>query len=133
MSIPIQCDSCGKKFKGKDVLAGKRVACPNCKQPINVPAQEASSLGDLLDEELAIAAEEPEQPAVANEPAGRTCYRCGDILLPDTHFCAVCGCNNRDIQDSQGVTALERGKQKQDLEEAEKPRHWFWGALWWWG
>src|SRR5947209_4184828 len=40
MPIPLQCTSCGKKMKAPDKLAGKRVACPGCKQPLSIPVQE---------------------------------------------------------------------------------------------
>lgn len=36
MSISVQCPGCGKKFKGEDRLAGKRVKCPSCGQSILV-------------------------------------------------------------------------------------------------
>jgi len=37
MAIIVRCD-CGKKFKAKDSLAGKRVRCPGCKEPVRVEA-----------------------------------------------------------------------------------------------
>lgn len=37
MSIRIHCESCGIKRKVNDRLAGRRVRCPECEQPIRVP------------------------------------------------------------------------------------------------
>ncbi|MBI3411030.1 MAG: PrsW family intramembrane metalloprotease [Planctomycetes bacterium] len=37
MPISVTCAGCGKKLKAKPELAGKRVACPNCRHPITVP------------------------------------------------------------------------------------------------
>ena len=37
MPIVIACQ-CGKKLQAKDELAGKRVKCPQCGQPLTVPA-----------------------------------------------------------------------------------------------
>ncbi len=44
MAIIAQCD-CGKKFKAKDSLAGKRVRCPACSQPVRVGAAAVVAAG----------------------------------------------------------------------------------------
>ena len=36
MSIKAHCDGCGSGFQAKDSLAGKRVKCPKCAQPITI-------------------------------------------------------------------------------------------------
>lgn len=36
MSIIVQCD-CGKRFKAKDGLAGRKVRCPGCREPLRIP------------------------------------------------------------------------------------------------
>ncbi len=41
MSIVVSC-KCGKRFKAKDTMAGKRVRCPGCKEPLHVPNGQAS-------------------------------------------------------------------------------------------
>jgi len=41
MTIIVTCD-CGKRMKANDKLAGKRVRCPECKEPVSIP-QAASS------------------------------------------------------------------------------------------
>jgi predicted RNA-binding Zn-ribbon protein involved in translation (DUF1610 family) len=37
MSIPVSC-SCGQQFMAQPHLAGKQVACPNCGNPLSIPA-----------------------------------------------------------------------------------------------
>jgi hypothetical protein len=39
MPILVACPSCGKRFKAGNKYAGKTGLCPNCKQPIKVPAK----------------------------------------------------------------------------------------------
>lgn len=41
MSIVVSCE-CGKRFKAKDSMAGKRVRCPGCKDVLRVPNGRAS-------------------------------------------------------------------------------------------
>lgn len=41
MPIVVQC-ACGGKFQAKDELAGKRLNCPSCKSPIQVPDPKAT-------------------------------------------------------------------------------------------
>ena len=43
MSISVSCSSCGKTFKTKEELAGKRVKCPSCGQVITVSASRPPS------------------------------------------------------------------------------------------
>lgn len=42
MSIVVSCH-CGKKFKAKDQMAGKRVRCPGCNEPVRIPGGNAGS------------------------------------------------------------------------------------------
>ncbi|MCB9855128.1 MAG: hypothetical protein H6818_05520 [Phycisphaerales bacterium] len=44
MAIIVQC-SCGKKFKAKDSLAGKRVRCPGCQNPVTVGSEDGPRKG----------------------------------------------------------------------------------------
>ena len=39
-SIEISCDECRKSFRVNEALAGKRVRCPFCISPIDVPDPE---------------------------------------------------------------------------------------------
>jgi hypothetical protein len=38
MPIDVQCDDCGKKLRLRDDLAGKRIKCPGCGEPLTVTA-----------------------------------------------------------------------------------------------
>jgi len=42
MAIIVSCD-CGKRFKAKDELAGKKVRCPGCKNPVAVEGKKAKA------------------------------------------------------------------------------------------
>ncbi|MCE9548171.1 MAG: hypothetical protein K8T25_22075 [Planctomycetia bacterium] len=54
--IYVRCDKCRKAFKVKEVLIGKDVACPYCRQPITVPAESAEefNLKPLLTKVLSL-------------------------------------------------------------------------------
>jgi len=41
--IVVTCEACGKSFKAKDELAGRRGKCPGCGEPIVVPEADAGS------------------------------------------------------------------------------------------
>lgn len=43
MAITIHCDNCGKQTRVADELAGKRVRCPGCKEPVTVTDRAARS------------------------------------------------------------------------------------------
>ena len=38
MPIPVECGSCGHRLKAKDASAGRKIRCPECEEPIAVPA-----------------------------------------------------------------------------------------------
>ena len=44
MAIAVNCQ-CGKKFKVKDRLAGKKVRCPQCKAALRIPMADGQSAG----------------------------------------------------------------------------------------
>lgn len=49
MTISISCPRCDSKLKAKDSLAGKRIACPKCKEPIQIPVPMAIVEADFDD------------------------------------------------------------------------------------
>ncbi len=53
MPVAISCE-CGKKLKAKDSLRGKKVKCPECNQPLTVPANEGSENSNTKEDELKI-------------------------------------------------------------------------------
>ncbi len=68
MAILVQC-SCGAKFNVKDELAGKRVACPKCKQPLQINKPAATDADPLGLGDLGQLSSGP--PAAARTPAPR--------------------------------------------------------------
>ncbi len=69
MSIDITC-SCGKRLRAKAELAGRRVQCPACGQPLAIPAPsaEVQPLGELLDE---LSPSTSAAPAMPDGPSAR--------------------------------------------------------------
>ena len=72
MGITVACGACHKRFTAPDRYAGKRVKCPGCAQPINIPAPPTPS-GDLFfglsEHELSAAESVPmTRPAAARAP-----------------------------------------------------------------
>ncbi len=94
MSIKATCGNCDSSFKAKDSLAGKRVKCPKCKKPMEVPsppvvaATGASALGaydpiaELLDE-----------ANVKGVVRGAGCPDCGAEVRAGAIICVDCGFN----------------------------------------
>jgi DNA-directed RNA polymerase subunit M/transcription elongation factor TFIIS len=82
MTIKFPCPHCKKMLSVKEHLAGKRAACPACKQPIQIPAvATAPAAADI--EELAAAAFSDE-PAKKEEKAPQfvefTCFYCDEKI-----------------------------------------------------
>jgi hypothetical protein len=44
MPVEVNCAACGGKFRVPDAAAGKRIKCPKCKAPIDVPSVESWTL-----------------------------------------------------------------------------------------
>ncbi len=80
MPIPVSCQ-CGQAFRAKDDLAGKKVKCPKCGQPIQIPGADASgsasasgllSIDDLMKMDAAAPAGPQSMPGMGmpGKPAG---------------------------------------------------------------
>jgi len=143
MPIKAKCGSCGTGFKAKDALAGKRVRCPKCKEPLTIPTlagvaggasarprnKPASAGGGvranpnpmmgLLDE-----------ADVKGVTRGPTCDNCAAELMPGAVLCIDCGYNMEtgkrvasEIDGGSGnsseMTAAERmmAKAEKDIED----------------
>lgn len=100
MPIKVSC-SCGQSFKAKDELAGKRVRCPKCQNPLTIPAATIAT-PELDDFALAPAAEVPKynpledllaEEGVKSVVAGPTCPSCGEGISPSAILCVQCGFN----------------------------------------
>ncbi|NQT88597.1 zinc ribbon domain-containing protein, partial [bacterium] len=81
---------CGKRLRTRPEAAGKRVKCPGCGQPVQVPvisAEQAAktALADARKQTLL-----DEQPTSA--PAGSSyCPKCHVVLLEGAVLCTTCG------------------------------------------
>ena len=80
MSIVASC-KCGKRFKAKDSMAGRKVRCPHCKNPIRIPgpkggsAVPAGKAGQGVDAEAAILKFEEAQKKKALTAEEEAAYR----------------------------------------------------------
>lgn len=97
MAIKVRCGKCGAGFQAKDSLAGRRVKCPKCKEPITISAAKPAApaakkapavaaahnpLLDLLDEQ-----------DIRSVARGPVCENCGGELHPGAVICIECGFN----------------------------------------
>ena len=95
MAIKVKCGGCGAGFNAKDELAGRRVKCPKCKNPIKITAAKKpqpkktpvavghNPLLDLLDEQN-----------VRSVVQGPTCLNCGSEIGQTAVVCIDCGYNH---------------------------------------
>ena len=91
MPIKIACQ-CGQGFQAPDHLAGKKVRCPKCGNPLAIPAAPrppvagqttagGNVIGSLLDD-----------MGVASTPAGgKRCPNCNAVMTGHAVFCIECG------------------------------------------
>ena len=134
MPIKVKCGNCSAQFKAKDELAGRRVKCPKCQNPVVIAAAAAvaasskpsapkrsNPLLDILDEE-----------DVRSRASGPICDNCGSEVTRGTVICIDCGFNletgdrleteaSEDIENSAGMsgTAQMMRKAQRELEESE--------------
>ena len=80
MPIETSCPHCGKKYRLKDELAGRRATCSNadCRQPFNVPKPKVEDRSLIEAEALAATmfGEDPNAPAVAEQQVEVVCLMC---------------------------------------------------------
>ena len=115
MPITAKCDSCNAQFKVKDAMAGKKVKCPKCQQPFQIPKPNAApkpSVAKTQQQSAPAAADEyslaPPVPAaprhnpmldllekagVESTPRGPVCPECGAEISPTAVVCVECGYN----------------------------------------
>ena len=110
MPIKVQCNSCGAGFAAKDELAGKRVACPKCKQPIVIPAPAGGAMDDLLDE-IGLGA--------GAATGGKQCPSCRATMATNAIICVNCSYNvqtGKRVVES-GANPLTAGSKAETVEE----------------
>jgi RsiW-degrading membrane proteinase PrsW (M82 family) len=74
MTIRVCCAQCGKSLKAPDKLAGKVARCPNCRQPVQVPAAAEDDVYDVVEPPppLAPPAADDDVYGIAPPPAPET-------------------------------------------------------------
>ena len=103
MSIKARCTGCGAGFQAKDSLAGKRVKCPKCSQPITI-GQPTASKGrseKSAAKQASVAASAGHNPLldlldeVDVKPAvrGPVCPNCSNSMSQMAVVCVQCGYN----------------------------------------
>ena len=88
MPIQVACQ-CGQKFSAKDELAGKRVKCPKCGQPL-VIAEAAPAPSDSLEDSLGGLGGLMDQAGFENA-GGAACPKCNAGMPPGAVLCVACG------------------------------------------
>jgi len=147
MPIKISC-RCGQRFQAPEKLAGKKVRCPKCGDPLVIPtagspgtarqaAPAANDMGSLLDE-----------IGVESTPTGgKRCPQCNTTLAGQAVFCVDCGFNletnefvdgnvqptnsdGKPKRKSFGNPLLDRAADALEYEKSQKlisqdPRSWY--------
>ena len=113
MPIKIACQ-CGQGFQAPDQLAGKKVRCPKCGNPLAIPAANrppaagqptagANVIGSLLDD-----------MGVESTPAGgKRCPNCNAVMAGHAVFCVECGLD----LETKEVVGQTQTKRKSDRDE----------------
>ncbi len=76
MTTSIRCPACQSTLRVRPELAGKRVKCPKCGKPVEVPQEEEELVEVVAVEEEELEEEEEERPE--SKPSKyKPCPRCG--------------------------------------------------------
>ena len=94
MPIPVTC-SCGHAVNAPSQYAGKRVKCPSCGNPLDIPAVEAGLHG-LMDE-----------AGISEHPKCPSCN--ADLKSPDAVICIECGYNLESGKQVKGIKKKQEG------------------------
>ena len=79
-------------------MAGKRVKCPSCKNPITVPASKAAVASAQAPKAPSASTYNPildllDEAGVKSVPTGPVCHNCGTEMHPSSMICIDCGYN----------------------------------------
>lgn len=111
MSIVVSCE-CGKRFKAKDSLAGKKVRCPGCQEPVLVKSREKKApSATKADIEAAMAKYEAAQAKKVQSAEDEAKYREEANKLIESYD-ALAGKNEKN----------SKKKKKGELAESEEPK-----------
>ena len=138
MAIKAKCGSCGRIVKAKDALAGKRVKCPDCSQPMTIPNPAQTTSAGYQDAAKMLAptggAYNPildllDDAGVQGVARGPACDNCGEEIAAGSVICVKCGFNMStgemlettvyDDDDKSGMTDAEKilRQAEEDIEE----------------
>jgi uncharacterized membrane protein YhaH (DUF805 family) len=104
MPIKVTC-ACGQSFAANDSLAGKRVKCPKCAQPLQIPAASAPGVAQPMGPARPQTPQMPAGPAQPSgaslfdeiglkaQAAGPTCPNCRASMPANAILCVQCGYN----------------------------------------
>ena len=137
MAIKAKCGNCGTGFKAKPQLAGRKVKCPKCKNPLKIPAAGASAEKSQKKKpsrsakpakaSAGVGAANPmfdllRDAGVESVAAGPSCMNCGASMGPAAIICVDCGFNAETGQHLRTETGEDGGEGGYDLEsnDAEK-------------
>jgi phage FluMu protein Com len=98
MAIKVRCGKCSAGFQAKDELAGRRVKCPKCKEPLVIQAVGQLSKSPSRQPAVASAAHNPlldllEEQNIRSVVRGPICENCASELSPNAVVCVECGFN----------------------------------------
>lgn len=98
MAIKVRCGNCKTSFQAKDSLAGRRVKCPKCKDPITIAAAAGAAKPAVKKTQAVAAAHNPlldllDEQDIRSVARGPVCENCGSELQPAAVFCIDCGFN----------------------------------------
>lgn len=94
MTIEFSCPGCEKVLKTSEDKAGRRAKCPQCGEPITVPAAQEPDLFDDGFEQFSPDAPVPESKRFlvgSESPADIECLMCGAANPHDALVCDSCG------------------------------------------
>ncbi len=123
MPISCQCPACGKRLKAPDSAAGKRARCPQCGEPVPIPAERVYDAEEVVEEGEGGAegvsddeygfqnVKEEEGIAGPAEPERRPCPMCGEMIPVAALKCRFCG---EDLDET-----LKRKKKKKSWASAD--------------
>lgn len=98
-SATIACDACGRQYRWKQQLAGRRVTC-KCGQKFAVPNQGPAADAAPFEDFIAALADEPDNtPATISRPStDAKCPLCNARVKPGAVICINCGADMRTRQ-----------------------------------